>query len=307
MPPPVSAHERTTTLSPADALTVARAYLDAWNRRDPAAIQASFAEGGTYRDPGVPDGLTGPAIAAYADIFFAAFPDLSFEIVSAAPAGEGIVAVQWLMRGTNSGPLRGNPPTGRTIALPGADFITVADGKVRSVEGYFDQKTFLEQLGLQAIVVPASAGPLVFGSSTYLQLGTRTKPGAFGLTWIDARSDEEVARIRDSARRVAGEMARMPGFITWLGAVVGRRLFTITAWENPANTAQLLRDGAHREAMEQFYKGELGSAAHTTVWVPHHQNTLWVRCTGCGQMADYEKTGGTCTCGQALPEQPAYW
>ena len=64
-------------------LDVTHAYFDAWNRRDPAAIVATFVEGGIYSDPTVP-ALTGSALAAHTSGLFAAFPDLSFEIVSAA-------------------------------------------------------------------------------------------------------------------------------------------------------------------------------------------------------------------------------
>jgi hypothetical protein len=34
-------------------LDVAQTYFDVWNQRDPAAIVATFAEGGTYSDPTV--------------------------------------------------------------------------------------------------------------------------------------------------------------------------------------------------------------------------------------------------------------
>src|SRR5215831_676710 len=126
-------------------LDVASTYFDAWNRRDPAAIVATFTEGGTYHDPTVPQSLSGPTLVAYTSGLFAAFPDLSFEVVSAAQTGDHTVAAQWMMRGTNSGPLAASPPTGKAVALPGADFITVDQDKIRSVQGYFDQKTFLEQ------------------------------------------------------------------------------------------------------------------------------------------------------------------
>jgi hypothetical protein len=33
------------------ALEVAQEYFNAWNRRDPAGIVATFMEGGTYNDP----------------------------------------------------------------------------------------------------------------------------------------------------------------------------------------------------------------------------------------------------------------
>ena len=116
----------------------AQGDFDAWKRRDPAAIAGAFVEGGTYSDPNAPEGLIGQAIADYAGGLFAAFPDLSFDILSHAPAGDGMVAAQWTMRGTNTGPLKGNPPTGSTIALPGADLIEVEGDGIRSVRGYLD-------------------------------------------------------------------------------------------------------------------------------------------------------------------------
>jgi hypothetical protein len=35
--------------------------------------------------------------------------------------------------------------------LPGAELIEVADDQIRSVQGYFDQRAIVEQLGLQVI------------------------------------------------------------------------------------------------------------------------------------------------------------
>ena len=81
-------------------LDVAQEYFDAWNRRNPAAIVATFAEGGTYNDPASGGDLSGQALVEYTSGLFSAFPDLSFEIVSAVPAGDNVVAAQWLMRGS---------------------------------------------------------------------------------------------------------------------------------------------------------------------------------------------------------------
>src|SRR4051794_40234360 len=145
------------------AVDVAHRYFDAWNRRDGAAVAAMFAAGGTYEDPATGQPLEAPGIAEYAQGMFAAFPDLRFEVASAAASGPSTVAAEWVMRGTNSGPLAGNPPTGQTVALAGADFLHVEDERVRSVRGYFDQRAFLEQLGLQVMVLPPNRGPLTFG------------------------------------------------------------------------------------------------------------------------------------------------
>ncbi len=290
-----------------EATDVTRGYFDAWNRHDPEAIVATFAEGGTYTDPNAPEGLSGQAIAEYAGGLFAAFPDLSFDVLSHHATGDGTVAARWLMRGTNTGPLRGNPPTGATVALPGADFIAVEGEKIRSVEGYFDRGPLSEQLGLQVIVQPHSVGPFSFGYSVRAQSGKLTKPGAVSLTWIQARSEEEVGQVRQYSRAVAAEMVEMPGFIAWIGVVIANRMFTITAWEDAEAVLQLRRGGTHPKAMESFFASEVGSSAMTSVWKPEHINALWVRCESCGKMEDFELSGGTCQCGQPLPEPPPYW
>lgn len=290
-----------------DATDVAQRYFDAWNRRDPEAIVATFAEGGTYTDPNAPEGLSGQAIGEFTAGLFAAFPDLSFDVLSNHATGDGTVAARWIMRGTNTGSLRGNPPTGATVALPGADFIAVEGDKIRSVDGYFDSRAFVEQLGLQVIVQPYSAGPFSFGYSVRTQSGKHTKPGAVGLTWIQARSEEDVGQVQQYSRAVAAEMVDMPGFIAWIGVVIANRMFTITAWEDEEALLQLRRGGTHPKAMERFFASEVGASAMTSVWKSERINSLWVRCEACGMMEDYELSSGTSQCGQPLPEPPPYW
>ena len=290
-----------------DAVDVAQGYFDVWNRRDADAIAATFADGGTYSDPNAPDGLTGQAIAEYAGGLFAAFPDLSFDILSHAPAGDGMVAAQWMMRGTNTGSLRGNPPTGGTIALPGADFIAVEDGKVRSVQGYFDQGNLMRQLGLQVIVQPYSVGPVTFGNSVYLQPGNRTKPGAFSITALQVRSEDEAEKVSSYSQQILQEMARMPGVISVLLARAGHRMLTVTAWEDAESPGQMFRGGTHSEAMRQFFGPDFTAGGVTSVWKPERINALWVRCESCGTMEDHDLSNGACQCGQPLPEPPPYW
>lgn len=285
-------------------LDVAHSYFDAWNRRDPAAIVATFAEGGTYSDPTVP-ALTGSALATHTGGLFAAFPDLSFEIVSAAQAGDHAVAAQWMMRGTNTGPLAGGPPTGSTVALPGADFITVDGDKIRAVQGYFDQKTFLEQLGLQVIAQPYAIGPISLGTGATMQVGKHTKPGAFSLTSIRVRSDE-MQQLSEYSMPILAELARMPGFISFTTLFANNCGYTITAWEDAESASQMLRASAHREAMKVFLGSEFAEGGMTSVWIPHHINALWVRCPVCRRMSDYAQDDGKCQCGQSLPHLP-YW
>jgi hypothetical protein len=106
---------------------------------------------------------------------------------------------------------------------------------------------------------------------------------------------------------VLAQMGRMPGFVSWLGAIVGGRMFTATAWADAEAPARLLREGAHKSAMGLFFADGVGTAVHTSVWAVQHQNPLWVRCPACGQVAKWQGEGSACGCGQPLPTAPPYW
>jgi hypothetical protein len=211
------------------------------------------------------------------------------------------------MRGTNSGPVAGGPPTGRTVALPGVDIIEVYGDRISSVRGFFDQKTFLEQLGLRVIAQPDRAGPFEFGYSLHVGTGKRTKPGAVSLTCLQVHSDAEAAEVRTYSRQILAEMLSLPGFIAFFGGTVGHTLYTVTAWEDPDQPRQLLRGGAHKDAMRRFFGPDFAVGGATTVWAPHHLNTMWVRCERCDRMSDSSAPDGKCACGQTLPEHPPYW
>ena len=287
-------------------LDSAQRYYDAWNARDSKAIVATFAEGGTYEDPASGGTLRGEAIGEYAAGLLAAFPDLSFEIVSVAEAGDNAVAAQWIMKGTNSAPFMGGPPTNKTIALPGADFIAVEGDRVASVKGYFDQRTFVDQLGLQTTVQPFEIGPVQFGNSVRMNLGSPVKPGAMSLTWIVPRSAEDSESISGYSQKIMQEIDQNAGFLGMTTCAFGEKMFTMTAWTDADAPAKMMREGVHNEAMRSFFKGDLGAAAITSVWAPVRINGPHVRCTSCDQMSDSTKNEGKCNCGEVLPEAPPY-
>jgi predicted ester cyclase len=80
---------------------------------------------------------------------FKAYPDIRFEVISRGDNGEGLVAVQLILHGTNTGPLiDGSPPTGRTVSFPLASFAQIKGDKIHSEYIYLDQQTIAEQLGL---------------------------------------------------------------------------------------------------------------------------------------------------------------
>src|SRR5439155_25993484 len=125
-------------------------------------------DGGTYEDPTTSGPLSGDVLHQNVAGLVEGFPDVRFDLVSVAPTSETTAAVQWVMHGTNTGPLPAGPPTGGTVALPGADFIDYdADtDRLKKVVGYFDTATMLTQLGLQAHITPADMDPIAkFGIS----------------------------------------------------------------------------------------------------------------------------------------------
>ena len=289
------------------ATDVARRYIDAWNSRSPAAIAEKFEEAGTYTDPATNGPLIGSAIARYAEGLLAAFPDLSFEITSNVETAAGVV-LEWIMTGTNTGSLRGVlPPTEKRIALSGIDVIRVSGARIASVRGYFDRQTMLEQLGLQVVVQPYQAGPVSFGVSTRVRSGDTATPGGLALTMIEARTDDEVQEIRTQSRRIMLGMPPMPGFLSFTGIVVGRRLYTLSAWTAPEQAHQIMANEAHKEAVEAIFRGNLGTAFHTSIWAPVRIGPRWLRCLSCDRMVTAEVETGTCQCGAALPEVQPYW
>jgi hypothetical protein len=84
-------------------------------------------------------------------------------------------------------------------------------------------------------------------------------------------------------------------------------MMTISAWTDAEAPRQLMKGGTHGEAMKMFFNGEVALGGYTSVFVPERVNTMWVRCDACGKMSDHAARQGTCGCGAALPDAPAYW
>ncbi len=77
-----------------------------------------------------------------------AFPDLSFGIDDLVAEGDRVAVRGW-MRGTNTGPFQGRPPTGNRVTT---GFITIcrcSGGKIAETWGYNDMAGFLRQLGIR--------------------------------------------------------------------------------------------------------------------------------------------------------------
>jgi predicted ester cyclase len=247
-------------------------------------------------------GLDGRATGAYAAGLVESFPDLRFELVSVALTAEDSVAAQWVMRGTNTGPFAGLPPTGRQIALAGADFIRCSSDGIVAVEGYFDGGALPRQLGLNVIVQPESVGPFSFGNAVRATRGNDAVPGALSVTVLEVRSDAEVEEVRARTRQIVGELLDAPGFISWFGATVGHRMLTLTAWESVDAVRELRINATHQDSVRVTYGPEIGAGGVFGVLVPTAVKTS-VRCESCGTRTPPAEH---CACGAALPAPPLW-
>jgi steroid delta-isomerase-like uncharacterized protein len=132
-----------------NALEVSKRVIDAWNRHDADALAALYAEEATYHNPRMDNPLKGQAIVNFAKSVWTAYPDASLEIISRGDIGKGLVATQFVLHGTHTGPyFDGSPATGRTVAYPVASFAQIEGDKIRSEHIYLDRQTVAEQLGL---------------------------------------------------------------------------------------------------------------------------------------------------------------
>jgi len=76
-----------------------------------------------------------------------AFPDLVYTLDEVIGGGDK-VAVHWTWRGTNSGPFRALPATGKRVVNTGLAIFRVEDGKVTSALMETDRLGFLMSLGV---------------------------------------------------------------------------------------------------------------------------------------------------------------
>jgi hypothetical protein len=125
---PTAGRQATTDLNPQkktmNSLELTQRSFDAWNRHDPDAIAALYAEGGTYSSPRAgSQALTGKAIADYAKKVFTAYPDARLEIISIGDTGGGLIASQWVFHGTHTGPYFDGSPPNRSHRYPSGGYL----------------------------------------------------------------------------------------------------------------------------------------------------------------------------------------
>jgi steroid delta-isomerase-like uncharacterized protein len=125
---------------------VIRGYIEAWNGRDADALVAAFTKDGIFCNPHTYPGIGGEALAEFVKGVWTAFPDFHLELLNCGEIEPELVAIHWLLRGTNTGQRREGPATGQSVSIKGASIIQLEDDKIVLDQCYFDRAAFDEQL-----------------------------------------------------------------------------------------------------------------------------------------------------------------
>jgi predicted ester cyclase len=129
-----------------------RRQIEHWNRREFDAWEAALAP--TVEFLVVPEGMTivgaRPA-REYTAGWATAFPDAVVEVTALLATARG-VAVEFLFRGTHTGPLSGPTgiiePTSRYVEVRVCYVQDIGEGLIRRIRAYYDTATLMRGLGL---------------------------------------------------------------------------------------------------------------------------------------------------------------
>jgi steroid delta-isomerase-like uncharacterized protein len=148
MPPDASLRERREAL--------VREHMDSENRHEFDVTLATF-DHPRYEIVPTGDVFDGPdEVRRYFEDTRTAFPDQRNELVALHHADSGVI-VEFDLKGTHRGPLRGLPPTNKEFTCRTAAFFLFEDDRLVCERVYFDAATILGQLGLIA-PAPSLAG-----------------------------------------------------------------------------------------------------------------------------------------------------
>ena len=137
-----------------DPASIARDYLETFNRRDWDHFLALFAPEYTYTGG---DGQTqhGPAAGlAVAQVFSNAMSDAHIEIKTVHTAGN-VAIVEFIGSGTHDGDFAGIAPTNKKVTMPVVTILEIKGDKIAAEREYMDIAHLMQQIG--ALPAPATA------------------------------------------------------------------------------------------------------------------------------------------------------
>ncbi len=123
---------------------------DAWNSGRPEVVARCFAPDGVRQQMAYParriEGRE--AITDYARRVMQVWPDLALEVQTEATADNGLLVLEWLLRGTQEedfGPAHG---IGQTVELSAISLISMADGLIGEERVFWDCATLMDAAGM---------------------------------------------------------------------------------------------------------------------------------------------------------------
>ena len=132
-----------------------RLFDEFYNMGNMAVADEIMASSIVIHDASAPELRGDPALAKQRhQAQLTATPDFHITLEDTVAEGDKI-AYRWTMRGTQTGPMRGIPPTGRSFAMTGMSVVRFVDGKMAEVWHNYDALGMLQQLGL---IPPAGQG-----------------------------------------------------------------------------------------------------------------------------------------------------
>ena len=117
-------------------------YTAAWCSQNAASVAAFFSESGSLQINNGAPSVGRPAIAAAAQGFMSAFPDMVVAMDGVGFEGKGAV-YRWTLTGTETGP----GGSGNSVRISGYEEWTFgADGLIAESKGHFDDVDYKRQL-----------------------------------------------------------------------------------------------------------------------------------------------------------------
>ncbi len=139
-------------MSAQDNKKIAKELYDAFNRKDFNLGKQHIADNAEFQI--VPFGMKLIGKEGYLQVvqgWATAFPDGFCDITNITAGDDGAV-VEFLGRGTHSGILKSSegeiPPTGKKVNVPFCEVMKIKNGKITSLNTYFDTATMMKQLGI---------------------------------------------------------------------------------------------------------------------------------------------------------------
>ena len=138
---------QSSTQTEARKALIQRLYQDGYVHGNLAVIDSVFAPEYLRHDSGV-------SAKAGRDIQYslsrwlpAAYPDLQVHMDFIMAEGDK-VAARWTIRGTNTGPFRGAPPTGKAVEFSGINVFRFENGQVVEIWNHRDDLHWFQEMGL---------------------------------------------------------------------------------------------------------------------------------------------------------------